>query len=86
MEKTKFECELNSLVKLGVPEEMAYLIACNKFKKNMDEVEERLNQVKESQYELMEALKEFIPFHENLKIQENNNISNNNDKNEDSPV
>ena len=78
MEKSKFENELKALIKIGVPEEMAYLITCTKLKVNLEEVDLRLNEIREAQIEIKEATKEFMTFEENLKISENNNISNSN--------
>lgn len=86
MEKSKFDNELNNLIKIGVPDELAYLICCDKFKKNTDEVEARINDIKDIQEELMNATKNFIKVSDNLNNIENYNISNsnnNNDKNED---
>lgn len=88
MESSKFDNELKNLIKIGVPDELAYLITCNKFKKNMDEVEARINDIKEVQEELMNATKDFIKLSDNLNNIENYNISNNNnnDKNENKDV
>jgi hypothetical protein len=83
MESSKFDNELNNLIKLGIPDELAYLITCNKFKKNTEEVEAKINDIKEVQEEIMNATKDFIKL-QDLKNIENFNISNsNNDKNED---
>jgi hypothetical protein len=83
MESSKFDNELNNLIKIGIPDELAYLITCNKFKKNTEEVEARINDIKEVQEEIMNATKDFIKL-QDLKNIENFNISNsNNDKNED---
>jgi len=78
MEKTKFENEFKALIKMGFPEEMAYLMTCNKLKVNLEEVDLRINEIREGQMEIKEATKDFLPFEENLKINENNNISNSN--------
>lgn len=85
MEKSKFDNELNNLIKIGVPDELAYLICCDKFKKNTDEVETRINDIKDIQEELMNSTKNFIKVSDNLNNIENFNITNNNnnDKNED---
>jgi hypothetical protein len=86
MESSKFDNELNNLIKIGIPDELAYLITCNKFKKNTEEVEARINDIKEVQEEIMNATKDFIKLSDNLNNIENYNISNsnnNNDKNKD---
>lgn len=88
MEKGKFENEYKSLIKIGVPENMAYLIASHKHNKNKDEVDFTINEIKEQQEELYNSIKDFKPLSESLKpLTENlnlnlNNLSiNNNDKN-----
>jgi hypothetical protein len=78
MEKSKFENEMKTLVKIGIPEDMAYLIASHKHGKNKDEVENTLNEIKEQFLEIAESLKDFKPLSENLNLNNNNN---NNDKN-----
>jgi hypothetical protein len=79
MEKSKFENEMKSLIKIGLPENMAYLIASHKYGKNKEEVEYALNEVKEQFSEIAESVKDFKPLCETLNLNLNNN--NNNDKN-----
>ena len=69
----KFELEKQNLIKIGIPEELAYLIASHKLNKNTDEVEFIVNDIKEQQKEIQESLKEFKLFNENL-ISNTNNI------------
>jgi len=77
MEKSKFENEMKALIKIGLPENMAYLIASHKHGKNKDEVEFALNEVREQFLEISESIKDFKPLSENLNLNNNNN----NDKN-----
>ena len=76
MEKSKFENEMKSLIKIGVPENMAYLIASHKHGKNKDEVEFALNEIKEQFLEIAESMKDFKPLSENLNLNNNNNDKN----------
>lgn len=76
MEKSKFENEMKSLIKIGVPENMAYLIASHKHGKNKDEVEFALNEIKEQFLEIAESIKDFKPLSENLNLNNNNNDKN----------
>jgi hypothetical protein len=76
MENSKFENEMKALIKIGVPENMAYLIASHKHGKNKDEVDFALNEVKEQQEELFNAIKDFKPLSENLNLNNNNNDKN----------
>lgn len=76
MEKSKFENEMKSLIKIGVPENMAYLIASHKHGKNKDEVEFALNEIKEQFLEIAESMKDFKPLCENLNLNNNNNDKN----------
>lgn len=76
MEKSKFENEMKSLIKIGVPENMAYLIASHKHNKNKDEVEFALNEIKEQFLEIAESMKDFKPLCENLNLNNNNNDKN----------
>jgi hypothetical protein len=69
----KFEQEKQALVKLGVPEELAFIIVSNKQGKNKEEVEFLINDIKEQQKEIQDFLKEFKPLNENL-ISNSNNI------------
>jgi len=78
MESSKFETEMKSLIKIGVPENMAYLIASHKFNKNKNEVDSIVNEVREQQAEIAEFVKQFKPLNENENLNLNNN---NNDKN-----
>jgi hypothetical protein len=77
MEKTKFESEMKSLIKVGLPESMAYLIASHKHCKNKDEVDFAINEIKEQQEEIADSIKDFKPLSEKLNLNNNNN----NDKN-----
>lgn len=76
MEKSKFENEMKALIKIGVPENMAYLIASHKHGKNKDEVEFALNEIKEQFLEIAESMKDFKPLCENLNLNNNNNDKN----------
>ena len=76
MESSKFENEMKSLIKIGVPENMAYLIASHKFNKNKDEVDSIVGSIKEQQAEIAEYVKEFKPLSENLNLNNNNNDKN----------
>lgn len=76
MESSKFENEMKSLIKIGVPENMAYLIASHKFNKNKDEVDSIVGSIKEQQAEIAEFVKEFKPLSENLNLNNNNNDKN----------
>lgn len=73
MESSKFENEMKSLIKIGVPENMAYLIASHKFNKNKDEIDSIVYGIKEQQVEIAESLKDFKPLSENLNLNNNNN-------------
>lgn len=75
----KFEQEKQNLIKLGIPEEMAFLLASNKLGINKEEVEYLLNDIKEQQKEIMDFTKEFKPLNENLISNTNiNNVENKN--------
>ena len=76
MEKSKFENEMKALIKIGLPENMAYLIASHKHGKNKDEVEFALNEVREQFLEIAESIKDFKPLSENLNLNNNNNDKN----------
>ena len=81
MQNSKFENEMKALVKIGVPENMAYLIASHKHNKNKDEVDYTINEIKEQQAEIAEFIKDFKPLNENLILNNLSNNNNNNDKN-----
>lgn len=91
MEK-KADIEYKQLVKIGVPENMAYLIVSHKYKVNEDEVNSLINDVKEQQTEIQKMLSDFVPLEKNLEMIENekniNLISNINinDKNKDKTI
>lgn len=76
----KFEREKQQLIKIGVPEELAYIIVSKKLNINEEEVNYILKDIKEQQKEMMDITKEFKPFNENL-ISNNNNIDNVENKN-----
>ena len=76
MEKSKFENEMKSLIKIGIPENMAYLIASHKYNKNKDEVESIVAEVRDQQAEIAESIKDFKPLFENLNLNNNNNDKN----------
>lgn len=68
----KSEIEYRNLLKLGIPEEVASIIVYGK-----DGNEHLLDEIKDTNKDLSEEVKKFIPFNETL----NNNIyTNNNDK------
>ena len=76
MEKSRFENEMKALIKIGIPENMAYLIASHKYNKNKDEVDYALNEVREQFLEIAEFTKDFKPLSENLNLNNNNNDKN----------
>ena len=76
MENSKFENEMKALIKIGLPENMAYLIASHKHGKNKDEVDYALNEVREQFLEIAESIKDFKPLSENLNLNNNNNDKN----------
>lgn len=81
--KNKVQKEYEALIKIGIPENMAYLIANHKYGTNKEEVEIIINDIKEQQAEISDYLKEFKPFEQNIEIPkiENLNLSNAEDKN-----
>lgn len=60
--------EYKALIKLGIPDNMAYLIASHKYGQNKEEVEILINDVKEQQLEIKECLKDFIPLEKALNL------------------
>ena len=67
MEK-KIKDEVKSLLKMGLPENLAIITACsNKGKPEM--AEEYLAELQEEQNELKELLKNFAPLTETIKLQ-----------------
>lgn len=66
----KADIEYKQLCKIGVPENLAYLIVCHKYKVNLDTVEDTLNDVKEQQKEFAESIKDFMPLEETIKFVE----------------
>jgi hypothetical protein len=76
MENSKFENEMKSLIKIGIPENMAYLIASHKFNKNKDDVDSIVSGIKEQQADIAGFVKEFKPLCENLNLNNNNNDKN----------
>jgi len=76
MQNSKFENEMKSLIKIGIPENMAYLIASHKYNKNKDEVESIVAEVRDQQAEIAESIKDFKPLFENLNLNNNNNDKN----------
>lgn len=66
----KADLEYKELCKIGVPENMAYLIACHKYAVNEEEVNDMIQDVKEQQKEIQESLKDFLPLKDNLHLVE----------------
>jgi len=60
--ESKVQQEYKALIKLGIPENMAYLIASHKYGQNTEEVNILIQDVKEQQVEIQNCLKEFKPF------------------------
>jgi pyruvate-formate lyase-activating enzyme len=72
----KAEAELKQLIKIGVPENMAYLIVSHKYNKK-EEVENIIDDIKDEQTEIKNELKNFIELSKNNTFIENENkISN----------
>jgi len=72
----KAETELKQLIKIGVPENMAYLIVSHKYNKK-EEVENIIDDIKDEQQEIKNELKNFIELSKNNTFIENENkISN----------
>lgn len=72
----KAESELKQLIKIGVPENMAYLIVSHKYNKK-EEVENIIDDIKDEQNEIKNELKNFVQFSKNNTFIENENkISN----------
>lgn len=81
----KFEQEKQNLMKLGIPEDMAFLLASNKLGINQEEISYLVKDIKDQQQEIKDLLQDFKPLNENLKefkplnenlISNNNNIDN----------
>lgn len=64
----KIESEIKNLENLGIPEDYARLITYAKYGYK-DAAEDILNEVKETQDEISELVKHFVPFHEVLAEQ-----------------
>lgn len=81
--KNKVQKEYEALIKIGIPDNMAYLIANHKYGANKEEVEIIINDIKEQQEEISQFVKEFKPLEVNIEIPkiENLSLSNAQDKN-----
>lgn len=73
----KSEIEYRNLLKLGIPEEVATLIVYGE-----EGNEHLLEEIKDTNKDLSEEVKKFIPFNESL----NNIYINNNDKNKNEVI
>jgi hypothetical protein len=82
----KADVEYKQLIKIGVPENMAYLIVSHKYNKK-EIVEESISDIKDEQLEIKNELEKFIELSKSIELVENekneNKIStlNINDKN-----
>lgn len=85
----KADLEYKQLVKIGVPENMAYLIVNHKYNLDKDAVDDIINDVKDQQLEIKTELENFLTLKENLELVEkeknknliSNDIINKDDKN-----
>lgn len=66
----KADLEYKQLCKIGIPENMAYLIACHKYGINEEEVNDMIQDVKEQQKEFQDAIKDFIEVKDNIHLVE----------------
>jgi pyruvate-formate lyase-activating enzyme len=84
--ESKSELEFKQLVKIGVPENMAYLIVKHKYN-NKEEVDSLIADVKDQQLEIQNELQNFVELSKNIEYiekEKNNNLISNlniNDKN-----
>ena len=67
----KLEAELKVLKKMGLPDDIAMVVACAKFGKT-DMLEYQLEEIKETQDELASVIKDLVPLEKTL--QESTNI------------
>ena len=63
----KIDQEIKSLVKMGIPDNLAYLIACNKFGRK-EEVETIIEDIKEEQKEIQTEIENFIEMSKNISL------------------
>lgn len=66
----KADVEYKQLIKIGVPENMAYLIVSHKYNKK-EVVEESILDIKDEQLEIKNELEKFIELSKSLEIVEN---------------
>jgi hypothetical protein len=71
----KLKIEIDKLVKLGLSDDMATIIACaNKGKPEM--AESYLTMIEQEQQTIKEEIKEFKPFNESIIYNDKNEVSN----------